>query len=147
MNTIKKLIYNVKFKSTNDWKKIYDKTMKELLYINKLKITILDIEIYNNLKDYIKRIKYKELNKIKYLNLLHIIIQKHNVIIIVDKQEKDLLISGKYLITAVRHIIKLNSPPQFVTVLEISKDSVSGPLPSASQTPDWKNLVNGIENG
>ena len=39
-----------------------------------------------------------------------------------DKREKDSFYSGKYLITAVRHIVKNNS---YITVMELAKESVS----------------------
>lgn len=40
-----------------------------------------------------------------------------------EKREKDPFYSGKYLITAVRHIVKNNS---YITVIELAKESVAG---------------------
>ena len=44
-----------------------------------------------------------------------------------EKREKDAFYSGKYLITAVRHIVKNNS---YITVMELAKESVSAPYAS-----------------
>jgi hypothetical protein len=59
-------------------------------------------------------------------------------------RELDYYLSGKYLITAVRHMITSN-PSTFYTVLELVKDSLTGPLATPSDSVGWKNGVNGIE--
>jgi hypothetical protein len=50
--------------------------------------------------------------------------------------------SGKYLISAVRHMFSVN---EYKTVLEIVKDSVSTPYASPSVNSTlWQNTVKGI---
>ena len=44
-----------------------------------------------------------------------------------EKREKDAFYSGKYLITAVRHVVKNNS---YITVMELAKESVASPYAS-----------------
>lgn len=55
----------------------------------------------------------------------------------------DPLYSGKYLVTAVRHIVKNN---EYITVMEMCKDSHTGQIASYdNENPVLKRLVNGIQ--
>lgn len=56
------------------------------------------------------------------------------------QRDNDPQLSGKYLITAVRHII---DPKSYFTVLELSKDSFEKPVPGVTST--WKQLADGIQ--
>ena len=51
----------------------------------------------------------------------------------------DPTISGNYLITAVRHIVKINA---YITVLELARDSSSAPSPGYNSSTQ-KSLSNG----
>jgi hypothetical protein len=58
-------------------------------------------------------------------------------------REKDPFYSGKYLISAVRHIVKNNS---YITILELCKESVGASYPPYNNTtPGIKQLSNGIQ--
>jgi hypothetical protein len=48
-----------------------------------------------------------------------------------NTRELDKLYSGKYLVTAVRHIISV--PDSYQTILEICKDSSVNPLPEVNE--------------
>lgn len=61
------------------------------------------------------------------------------------KQQEDPIYSGKYIITAVRHMIKTN-PSAYVTILELAKDSFVAPLPSTPSTSMWTDAIKGIQN-
>ena len=57
-----------------------------------------------------------------------------------NEREPDKFYSGKYLVTAVRHIIQ--SEGIYQTVLEIAKDSLaSKPNSVDSSSPDWKKVI------
>jgi hypothetical protein len=57
-----------------------------------------------------------------------------------NERELDQLYSGKYLVTAVRHIIQQGA---YQTVIEICKDSFPKPIPAINtDTPAWKESVN-----
>ena len=57
-----------------------------------------------------------------------------------NEREPDKFYSGKYLVTAVRHIIQ--SEGVYQTVLEIAKDSLaSKPNSVDSSSPDWKKVI------
>ena len=61
------------------------------------------------------------------------------------EKEEDVMLSGKYIITAVRHMIKSGTPTTYETFLELAKDSLSGPLASVSNyTGGWHNAINGM---
>jgi hypothetical protein len=56
------------------------------------------------------------------------------------ERELDKYYSGKYLVTAVRHIIQQGA---YQTVIEICKDSFSKPLPTINtNTKEWRDAVN-----
>lgn len=63
-----------------------------------------------------------------------------------ESRENDPLLSGKYIITAVRHMIKVGSPTAYVTILELAKDSVSGNLPPVPTNSYWSDVIKGNQN-
>jgi hypothetical protein len=58
-----------------------------------------------------------------------------------NEGQKDLYNSGKYLITAVRHIINLNQ--KYETVIEVAKDSYGDQLTSYDMSGDINKAING----
>jgi hypothetical protein len=58
-----------------------------------------------------------------------------------NQGQKDLYNSGKYLITAVRHIINLNQ--KYETVIEVAKDSYGDQLTSYDMSGDINKAING----
>lgn len=61
-----------------------------------------------------------------------------------NERKPDPFYSGKYLVTAVRH--KVEKGGTYITVLELSKDSVSAQYPAFdSSNPFLKSLVNGVQ--
>jgi hypothetical protein len=59
------------------------------------------------------------------------------------KRIVDPFYSGNYLVTAVRHIVKNNS---YITVMELSKDSNTGPINGFNNSGSLQNFVNGVQN-
>ena len=55
-----------------------------------------------------------------------------------DNKETDAYYSGKYIVTALRHIF---TSEQFQTVVEIAKDSVPNKFQSISETSDWTEVI------
>lgn len=58
------------------------------------------------------------------------------------EREFDKFYSGRYLITAVRHMIK---PTGYITVVELSKESNQTYLPAIQDYNRWKNAIYGIQ--
>jgi hypothetical protein len=60
-----------------------------------------------------------------------------------DPKPLDKFYSGKYLVTAIRHLIKTG---EYITILEIAKDSVPNQYsPINNSSPIWKNTVAGVK--
>jgi hypothetical protein len=60
-----------------------------------------------------------------------------------ENRTPDPFYSGNYLVTAVRHIVKNNS---YITVMELSKDSNTGPINGFNNSGSLQNFVNGVQN-
>ena len=60
-----------------------------------------------------------------------------------ENRTADPYLSGKYLITALRHSVKTDT---YITLLELSKDSMSAPYPQFNNSDAvLKNLVKGVQ--
>lgn len=71
-------------------------------------------------------------------------INAYDMLIQKGQRELDKYLSGKYLVTAVRHMLKTQDATHY-TVVELVKDSLSGPLSTPTEGVNWKNAVNGID--
>jgi len=94
--------------------------------------------IFENL--FQKRIKMTLPGNFVYSSGLNVILKGFNLTLNTRTDSQDVSTYGKYMIVAVRHMIK---PQMFETILEVASDSTNSPVPSSSDSVTQQFIASG----